>query len=306
MNADSLRSQLAARARAPGFGPDRARTLAQEVGQELLAKSRHVREPNFTELHPDDLEVLFDAYDRRFLGGLCRRALAPARLSFRLSLKMTRTGGTTTLYAPGKGISHGGVEIAVSSFLLFDGFDPAEPDTSVAGLRCANRLEALQRVFEHEMVHLVEYVATGNSDCSAKPFQEIAKTLFGHREFTHKLLTRRERAARQGIVVGTEVAFDFRGTRLIGRVNRVTKRATVLVPNSKGTRYSDGVRYAKYYVPLGALRPSETSVGGERDELGESDTAGDPSDADSGREPTPAPASASADLPDPQRDLFAG
>lgn len=265
LNAYPLRRQLAARARAPGFGPDQARTLLQEIRQELLTKSTYVREPNFTELHPDDLEVLFDAYDRRFLGGLCRRALAPARLSFRLSRKMTRTGGTTTLYPASKGRS-GGVEIAVSSFLLFDGFDPADPDTSVAGLRCADRLEALQRVFEHELVHFVEYVATGNSDCSAKPFQEIAKTLFGHREFTHKLVTRRERAARQGIVVGTEVAFDFRGARLTGRVNRVTKRATVLVPDPKGVRYSDGRRYAKYYVPLGALEPPEANVGGKPDE----------------------------------------
>lgn len=253
-NVHPLRRRLAAQARAPGFGPDRARLLLQEVRRELLTKSAHVREPNFTELHPDDLAVLFDAYDRRFLGGLCRRALAPAGLSFRLSRKMTRTGGTTTLYPASKDHS-GGVEIAVSSFLLFDGFDPADPDTSVAGLRCADRLEALQRVFEHELVHVVEYVATGASDCGAKPFQEVAKTLFGHREFTHKLVTRRERAARQGIVVGTEVAFDFRGARLIGRVNRVTKRVTVLVRDPKGAPYADGRRYAKYYVPLGALQP---------------------------------------------------
>ena len=299
LNAYPLRRQLAARARTPGFGPDRIQLLLQEVRQELLTKSAYVREPNFTELHPDDLDILFDAYDRRFLDGLCRRALAPGRLSFRLSRKMTRTGGTTTLYPATKNRSEGFV-IAVSSFLLFDGFDPADPDTSVAGLPCADRLEALQRVFEHELVHLVEYVSTGNSDCSAKPFQEIAKTLFGHREFTHRLVTRRERAARQGIVVGTAVAFDFRGARLTGRVNRVTKRATVLVPDPKGVRYSDGRRYAKYYVPLGALQPPEANVGGKPAEPSE------PGDNNSACEPAPAPVPgpASADPPDTQRDLF--
>ena len=28
--------------------------------------------------------------------------------------------------------------------------------SAVCGLACANRLEALQRIFEHEMVHLIE------------------------------------------------------------------------------------------------------------------------------------------------------
>ena len=312
MKRSSLRRRLAERARAPGFGPDRARTLQQEVRQELLAKSPYVRRPNFTELHPDDLAVLFDAYDRRFLGGLCRRAVAPARVSFRLSLKMTRTGGSTTLYRPRKGMSQGNLEIAVSSFLLFDGFDPADPDTSVAGLRCADRLEALQRVFEHELVHFVEYVATGKSDCSAKPFQEIAKVLFGHRDFTHRLVTRRERAARQGIVVGTEVAFDFKGARLTGRVNRVTKRATVLVPDPEGVRYADGRRYAKYYVPLGAVQPAESSNGGDAEEPSGGDSGGgsvpEPAPAP---EPTPStepestPDPAPGGLPDAQGDLFA-
>lgn len=296
MTPSSLRRRLVERARAPGFGPARVRTLRQEVRQELLAKSPSVREPNFTELHPDDLAVLFDAYDRRFLGGLCRRAVAPARISFRLSLKMTRAGGTTTLYRPRKGMSQGDVEIAVSSFLLFDGFDPADPDTSVVGVRCADRLEALQRVFEHELVHVVEYVATGKSDCGAEPFQEMARALFGHRDFTHRLVTRRERAARQGIVVGTEVAFDFQGARLTGRVNRVTKRATVLVADPEGARYADGRRYAKYYVPLGALQPAEANDDGNSEELsrdGLSDPCG---------EPAPDPCG----LPNPQGDLFPG
>lgn len=295
MNPPSLRRRLAERARAPGFGRDRARTLQQEVRQELLAKSPYVREPNFTELHADDLAILFDAYDRRFLGGLCRRAVAPARVSFRLSLKMTRAGGATTLYRPRRGMAQGNLEIAVSSFLLFDGFDPADPDTSVAGVRCADRLEALQRVFEHEMVHFVEYVSTGKSDCSAKPFQEIAKVLFGHRDFTHRLVTRRERAARQGVVVGAEVGFDFKGARLTGRVNRVTKRATVLVPDPKGAPYADGRRYAKYYVPLGALQLAESDGdGGSSDAPGRGDSGGEAA-------PDPNPSG----LPDPQGDLFA-
>jgi len=36
-------------------------------------------------------------------------------------------------------------------------------------------------------------------------------------------------------------------------VNRITKRATVLVEDERGMRYSDGKRYAKFYVPVASL-----------------------------------------------------
>jgi hypothetical protein len=36
-------------------------------------------------------------------------------------------------------------------------------------------------------------------------------------------------------------------------VNRVTKRATVLVPDPAGLEFSDGTRYRPYYVPLSLL-----------------------------------------------------
>ena len=41
--------------------------------------------------------------------------------------------------------------------------------------------------------------------------------------------------------------------RLAGRVNRITKRATVLVEDIGGQPYSDGLRYKIYYVPIAHL-----------------------------------------------------
>jgi hypothetical protein len=46
------------------------------------------------------------------------------------------------------------------------------------------------------------------------------------------------------------VTFLFEGRPLTGRVNRLTKRATVLVEDPEGERFSDGRRYRKYYVPI--------------------------------------------------------
>jgi hypothetical protein len=39
-----------------------------------------------------------------------------------------------------------------------------------------------------------------------------------------------------------------------GRVNRITRRATVLVPAPTGELFSDGKRYLRFYVPLEQLK----------------------------------------------------
>ncbi len=232
--------------------------LATAVGREALTRSPHLRTPDFTSIHPDDLGILVRACDRHFLDNAIAELLGPTPLRFRLSKRMTRSGGKTTRRQfPGNRTDY---EIAVSTTILFDGFAEDDPDVRVAGLPCANRLEALQRIMEHEIVHLVEFLWTGGSNCRAAPFQRFAQSVFGHRSHTHELITRRQRAARQGIFVGTPVTFPFRGQRLAGRVNRITKRATVLVEDPAGDLYSDGKRYRKYYVPLELLKP----VAGER------------------------------------------
>ena len=235
----------------PDPGRKRIRAWTCEIGREILAASPWIDQPDFTAIHPDDLAFLFQAYDRRFLKGFARRRLAPEALAFRLSSRMTRAGGQTTRRVRADdGVDY---EIAVSTEVLFNGFADGDPPVSVAGIPCANRLEALQRIFEHEIVHLVELLRTGETNCGAPPFQELAHRLFRHRNHTHTLITRVERAAQRGIRVGSRVAFMYQGKRHVGRVNRVTKRATVLVEDPQGERYSDGRRYRKYYVPLAGL-----------------------------------------------------
>lgn len=235
----------------PDPGREQIDAWTREIGRELVAASSRIDEPNFTAIHPDDLAFLFDAYDRRFLKGFARRRLAPGALVFRLSSRMTRAGGQTARrLRPDGSIEY---EITVSTEVLFNGFADGDPAVSVAGIPCANRLEALQRIFEHEIVHLVEFLGTGKSNCGARPFQELVHRLFRHQTHTHTLITRAERAARHGIRVGSRVCFLYRGQRLAGRVNRVTKRATVLVEDSMGDRYSDGKCYRKHYVPLAGL-----------------------------------------------------
>src|SRR5262249_2662768 len=146
-------------------------------------------------------------------------------------------------------------EIAIACSLLFQGFGENDRQIRVCGLECANRIDAMMHIFEHELVHLSEYLCWAESDCAAARFQDIASRHFLHRTHTHELIPWRERAQQNGVRVGAIVAFSFDGRRLEGRVNRVTKRATVLVEDPGGVLYSNGCRYRTYYVPISALQP---------------------------------------------------
>jgi hypothetical protein len=223
-----------------------------QIHQDVLAVSQYIREPNYARIHPQDLQFLFTEYDRHFFEEQCARSLANTRLRFRLSPRMTKTGGTTARYRTAAGEVF--YEITVASSMLFEGFSTNDREITVCGLTCANRLEALQRIFEHEMVHLIENLCWERSNCAAPRFQDIAHRHFLHRAHTHALITRRERAAQSGIRVGASVSFVFEGRPLTGRVNRLTKRATVLVEDPEGERFSDGRNYRRYYVPILQLR----------------------------------------------------
>ncbi len=224
---------------------------ANQIQVDMVSRSAHMKDANFRGIHTRDLEFLFDAYDSRFLAGLLRRSLEGAPLRFRLAPRMTRSGGMTTRFRSRTGAVR--YEIAIASSMLFDGFEDEDRDVTVCGWPCATRLEALQRIFEHELVHLCEQICWVQSDCAAPRFQDIAARLFRHSAHTHNLVTRRERAAVSGIRPGALVEFDVDGRRLRGVVNRITKRATVLVEDPTGRKFNDGLRYLTYYVPLQAL-----------------------------------------------------
>ena len=160
----------------------------------------------------------------------------------------------TTMIQSRVGKSPPEFEIAIATTPLFDTFR-LDGAARVGGLLCHNRLEALQRIMEHEMLHLGELLLFRDSNCSAKPFKNSAHNLFGHTESNHSLLTPKDVARKKlGIACGDEVTFSADGRHYRGFVNRITKRATVLVLDSAGIRYNDGKKYSKYYVPLTMLK----------------------------------------------------
>lgn len=220
----------------------------RKIQEEMLACSSNLKEVNFTAISSSDLDLLFRTYDEHFLAKLCGSALGARALHFRLSRKMTSVGGSTRRSMDSDGEES--YEIAIAIDMLFNCFRENDRTITVCGVQCENRLDGLQRIFEHELVHLIEILCWRDSDCAATRFQDISARLFLHRAHTHALITRTERAAQAGIRVGSHVSFIFDGRRQTGRVNRITKHATVLVADPEGRRHSDGLQYKTYYVPL--------------------------------------------------------
>jgi hypothetical protein len=219
----------------------------------VLSRSKYIAVPNFTRIHTTDLVHLFAEYDLGFFGGQIKEALGTTPLYFHLSRRMTSSGGKTAC----RGNRSGRLwyEIGVSTAILFECFSGEDhrPITA-SGIACQDRLEALQRVMEHELVHLIEMLLWGRSSCSQSRFHSITLRFFGHTQNKHLLITPREKAlVKFGLRPGTTVRFRFDGVQHTGIVNRISRRATVLVEHSGGQRYTDGKHYIKYYVPVQLL-----------------------------------------------------
>lgn len=233
-----------------------------DIYQTMLRSSRAIKHPNFAALQAQDLKAMFHLYDDVFFNGQIDLALANmgSNLTFRLSRRMTSAGGKTTRWHyPKSQHRPPRFEIALSSTLLFESFQNQTP-IQVTGLTCQSRLEAMQRVMEHEIIHLCEMLVWFHSSCAAGRFLRIANGLFDHRKSSHELLTPVDKARKDlGIRVGDKVKFSLNGQQLVGTVNRITRRATVLVPHQRGQRYTDGSSYLKFYVPLTQLQ--RTSAG---------------------------------------------
>jgi hypothetical protein len=236
-----------------------ARTRA--IYETLLRQSPRITVGNFTCAAPADLALLFDLYDASFFEGGARQLVraSGAPLVFTLSQRLTRSAGLTKRFAPrtrrgSPPAPASRYEITLSTALLFQTFKDVERTIRVNGVVCHDRLEAAQRIFEHEVLHLVEMIIWGKSSCDADNFKKLAFNWFAHSETKHDLVTQHERArAKFDVRVGDRVAFTFEGVRHVGVVNRITRRATVLVESAAGTPYSDGKRYVKFYIPLALL-----------------------------------------------------
>ena len=112
------------------------------------------------------------------------------------------------------------------------------------------------RILEHEIIHLIEFMVFNKSSCAKPQFKLICSNIFGHKAVKHQLITRAEIAqVEHNLKIGDRVEFEFEGKIQRGFVNRITKRATVMVPDRAGNFIdSKGKRYLKFYIPVELLR----------------------------------------------------
>ncbi|MFO0927265.1 MAG: hypothetical protein U0736_09525 [Gemmataceae bacterium] len=254
-------AEIARRLIACRFTADEIAARVRGIHEAVRRSSARITSGNFDIAAAEDLALLFDLYDRDFFAGDLRRMVATtgAPLAFEFSGRLTRSAGLTKRFAPRhrRGApppAPSRFEIVLSSTLLFQTFRDVERTVRVNGLVCYDRLEAAQRVFEHELMHLLEMLVWAESSCTADRYKGLVWNVFGHTQTRHDLVTQQERArAKFDVKVGDRVTFDFDGARHTGVVNRITRRATVLVESPAGTPFSDGKRYLKFYVPLPML-----------------------------------------------------
>jgi hypothetical protein len=249
-------SQLAGEVALRKFSREDIHRWQHEIHEQTLMLSRSIEKPNFSRVSKEDVARLIQLYDERFFAGKILPMARAEGLQFGLSSRMTRIAGKlVTNYPEGTHSGRRTFELVLSSTLLFQTFEDVDRPVEVTGRLCKDRLEAMQRIAEHEFVHLIEMLIWNDGNCNEARFQSIALRYFDHTDYRHDLITQRERAAMKfDVRVGDQVRFPHDGQYLVGRVNRITRRATVLVPSASGEKFTDGERYMRFYVPLEKLR----------------------------------------------------
>ena len=245
------------------YSPEQIAILRQSVREHTLRQSPYVRQPNFIKLSDADVLLLFRLYDQLFFNSelhalVVEKTDTPLRLL--VSTAMTSAGGKTTRYRRRSmiGTVTTSYQIAIAGRLLFNSFTSRTSigrPVHVSGHACSDRLDAMMRIMEHELIHLLELLTFGSSSCSKTRFMTLAQRLFGHAHATHGLVTTREHAATvHQLHTGQQVQFSHHGKLYHGFINRIAVRATVLVADARGQRYTNGQSYLKFYLPLSRLK----------------------------------------------------
>lgn len=241
------------------YSPAQITAKREKVRRELIGRSGHLSGGRITCICRRDLKVLFDLYDEVFFRDYFQRYFQ-GKLIFSLSPRMTRNAGMTLYSRNLSSLSpqeeRYDIRIGVN---LFFNYERLERDKVVNGIKTRDGLEALLLVFEHELCHLVELHCYRESSCRRERFQTLAFNIFGHVESCHQLPLMPEIAAAEyDLSVGDQVSFQGDGRTYNGIISRITRRATVMVPDAEGTFQDNaGRRYCKYYVPLSMLEKGD-------------------------------------------------
>jgi hypothetical protein len=225
------------------------------IADRLKTESDFIKTDKIDKISTNDLDLLFEYYDSVFFNGWFRDNFKGLIL-FELSRRMTKSAGITKCPKNKELIKPHLLTITICMGVdFFFKFDHISGTKEVCGIDTDNSLEALLLIFEHELLHAVEFIIYGRSDCSKPRFKDTAKKLFGHTQSHHRLPTNKQIAKEKfGLTVGKKVSFMYEDRKVTGFISNINKRATVMVPDLEGDHVDDkGNRYIKFLVPLSWL-----------------------------------------------------
>lgn len=224
------------------------------IRNDIIKKSMNIYDGRIKCISALDLQILFKLYDKYFFNNYFSESFN-GNIKFSLSSRMTRAAGKT-IYSKSMHEENlqENYEIRMGINFFFKYYE-VNRDKFVSGINTKDSLDAFQIVFEHEIIHLVEFHIFKNSSCSRERFKIIAKNIFGHSDTYHQLPTNKEIAyEKYNIKIGDKVSFTADGINYNGIVHKINKRAVVMVFDSKGEyRDSQGNRYTKWHVPMQKL-----------------------------------------------------
>lgn len=225
------------------------------IRRELIRGSYNIHNGEIKNISVEDLKLIFILYNKYFFNNFFREKFK-GKINFSVSGKMNKSAGKTIVPRVNFSLSEDKqvyeIRIGINFFLQYYGI---EREKVVGGIETKDALHALLMVFEHEIIHILEFYVFGNSSCKNNRFKAIALNIFHHKDVYHSLPTYREIVEKNlGVQIGQKVTFLYRGVKKEGIINRINKRATVMALDREGA-YIDkqGNRYTKYYVDLNGL-----------------------------------------------------
>lgn len=206
---------------------------------------------NILTLGRKDLKYLFYCYDRYFFSWFFAQHF-PGRLAFSFSSRMTRSAGKIIYPRSFQSMDLRDVtlEIRMAQEVFLNYYHLCKNNV-VNGIKTKSVFEAFLLVFEHEICHLLELLFYRKTSCKGERFKELAYHLFAHTDVYHQLPLGKDIAwEKYGLKIGDTVTFRHQEQCLTGYIKRITKRATVIVPDPHGDHIQDGVQCSIWYVPL--------------------------------------------------------
>ena len=141
-----------------------------------------------TEMTAEELHDFFNMYDNLCFDGDIQKFITEAKFSLKFKTFGESTFTTTGICMPSG--SNGDQICDYTITIPIEFFKNAKKPTNVAGHMCNDQLECLQRVIEHEMVHLIIFMFCTDrfiTDQHGELFMNMVKDLFGHTDYRHYL-----------------------------------------------------------------------------------------------------------------------